>query len=92
MGDSTAALLLLVEQSRCAAARETFATAGKPRALALLLSGAAAECLAQRSDAAAERLLCLLRALRNLCAGVEAAKEQLHEAGTCAQLACRIRL
>ncbi len=84
---STAALLPLVEQSRCAATREAFAATGKPRTLALALPGAAAEYLTQRSDAAAERLLTLLRVLRNLCAGVEAAKDQLHEAGACAQLA-----
>jgi hypothetical protein len=85
--EDVAALRLLVEQSRAADVRAAFGAAGKPRALAAVLVDVAAQCFTQRSELATEHLLCLLRALRNLCAGVAAAQDQLHEAGGLTQLA-----
>ncbi len=85
------ALTAALEQSRSPTGREELAAGGTPRELAEALPRCAAACLASRTGRAAERLLCLLRALRNVCAGVEAAKEQLHGAACwphLAQLLC----
>ncbi len=85
------ALTAVLEQSRSPTGREELAAAGTPRELAQALPRYAAACLASRTGRAAEQLLCLLRALRNVCAGVEAAKEQLHGAACWPHLAQLLR-
>jgi hypothetical protein len=70
----------LFEQSRSADGRAALAGAGRPRALALLLPATLDTCLRERSVAAVDQLLSVLRTLRNSCAGVADAKEQLRDA------------
>lgn len=79
----------LFEQSRSAEGRAALSDAGRPRALALLVPAALAVLLSERSETAADQLLCLLRTLRNACAGVDDAKAQLHEA-RCAEHVARL--
>ena len=87
--DVLASLNDLFEQSRSAAGRAALAEAGRPRALAGLLPAALDACVRERSGAAADQLLCILRTLRNSCAGVADAKEQLHDA-CCAEHLARL--
>jgi hypothetical protein len=77
----------LFEQSRSADGRAALAGAGRPRALALLVPATLDTCLRERSEAAVDKLLSVLRTLRNSCAGVADAKEQLRDARCAEHLA-----
>ena len=88
-----ASLNELFEQSRSADGRAALACAGLPRALALLVPSVLDACLRERSEAAVDQLLGLLRTLRNACAGAVDSKEQLHDARCAehlAQLLCAL--
>ena len=83
----------LFEQSRSVDGRAALAAAGRPRALALLLPTVLQACLRERSEAAGDQLLGLLRTLRNACAGALDSKTQLLEsrcADHLAQLLCAV--
>ncbi len=85
--DALSRLTLLVEQSRAAAGRQALANAGAPRELSEALPHAVTECLRLRSGFAVEQLSSTLKALRNLCAGVQQAQDQLADAAGCQHLA-----
>ena len=77
----------LFEQSRTADGRAALAEAGRPRALAVLLPSALDACVCERSEASVDQLLSILRTLRNSCAGVADAKEQLRDSHCAEHLA-----
>ena len=82
-----ASLTDLFEQSRSADGRAALAGAGLPRALALLVPSVLDACLRERSEAAVDQLVGLLRTLRNACAGAVDSKEQLRDAHCAEHLA-----